>query len=72
MYICLNEIVVKSRYTFETVTTWVQKFAIVAKLSFFNLLYYSEVTYPFSNKGIHLLSTLIFKDDSLKMLTNGV
>jgi hypothetical protein len=38
---CLNEIV----------TTLVQKFVIVAKLCFFNLLYYCEVRYPISNKG---------------------
>jgi len=28
-----------------------QKFVIVAKLCFFNLLYYREMRYPISNKG---------------------
>jgi hypothetical protein len=37
----------------------------------FILLYYREVRYPISNQG-NLLLTLIFKDDSLKMLKNGV
>ena len=59
----MKYLVYKSR--FVTVTTLVQKFAIVAK--------------PFSTvkldiqilaKEIHLLSSLIFKDDSLKMLKN--
>ena len=41
----------ENRVTFVTVTTLIQKFAIVAKLCFFNLLYYCEVRYPISNKG---------------------
>ena len=47
----LNEIVVRADIHCVTVTTLVQKFAIVAKLCFFNLLYYREVRYPISNKG---------------------
>ena len=39
------------RYTFVTVTTLVQQFTIVAKLYFFNLLYYCEVGYPISKQG---------------------
>jgi len=49
-----------------------KKIAIVAKLWIFNLLYYREARYPISNKGNHLLSTLIFKGDSLKMFKNEV
>ena len=42
---------IKSRYTFVTVITMVQKFAIVAKLCFF-LIYYiiMKLRYPISNK----------------------
>ena len=41
----------KSRYTFVTVATLVQKLAIVAKLCFFlYLLYYREVRYKISKK----------------------
>jgi hypothetical protein len=51
MYLCLNEIVVKSWYTFVTVTTFVQKFAIIDKLCYFNLLYYRDIRCPISNEG---------------------
>ena len=62
-----------SRYTFETVTTLVKKIAIVAKLGLF-LIYCTTVNLDIKllTKGIHLLSTFIFKDDSMKMLKNGV
>ena len=41
------------RYTFVTVTTFVQQFTIVAKLCFFLIYctYYCEFRYPISNKG---------------------
>ena len=40
----------KSRYTFVTVTTSVQKSVIVAKLCFLCILYYREVRYQISKK----------------------
>ena len=61
--------IIMGRYAFVTVITLVQKFTIVAKLWGFFLIYCTTVNLDiqFLTKGIHLLSTLIFKDDSLKM-----
>ena len=61
----MKYLVYKSR--FVTVTTLVQKFAIVAKP--FSTV---KLDIQFLAKEIHLLSSLIFKDDSMKMLKNGV
>ena len=52
---------------------WSKKIAIVAKPCLF-LIHCTtlKLNIQFLTKGIHLLSILIFKDDSMKMLKYGV
>ena len=50
----------------------VQIFAFVAKLCFLIYCTTVKLDIQFLTKEIHLLSTLIFKDESLTMLKNGM
>ena len=70
MCICLNDNY--SRYTFVTVAILVQKLIIVAMLCILIHCTTVKLDIQFLTKRIHLESTLIFKDDSLKILKKGV
>ena len=68
---CLNEIVVRADIHLK-LSQPVQKFAIVGKLCSLIYCITVKLDIQFLTKVIFLLLTLIFKDDSLKMLKNGV